>query len=138
MIKLKENDANLLKQELSKAKPLVELCSAFFELKNWKVLVDEQMIIQKRVLQERDVDAAIKVVSVSELVTNTAFDIDELLCSIYEHASPEQAFSALNSICLSEVCKLQKIILDKGTHADILRLKEWQTVGSNFRFKVLV
>lgn len=118
--------------------PLNEFCTEFFSRPNWAELEEVQIAIQKRVVSSRDVDSAITIISSAEHHSNTAFDIDELLFLVYQHATPKQAQEALDKILISESHKLQKIILNKGSHADILRLKDWQFAANNIKFKRLL
>lgn len=85
-----------------------------------------QLRVQQTILAEKDIESAIKLCRTIEMMSNIAFDFNEIMGAIVRHATPSQSLQALISIQLAPSALLQQSILAKGTVKDHMELRDWQ------------
>jgi len=106
--------------------PLPEIVQRFFQLNDWTDEHELQLDIQNQIIHANAVDAAIDILLNSEFKCNIAFDFDEIMDMVVQNATASQAFNALRKVHLAPAHTLQSIILSKGSHDQIIELKNWQ------------
>ncbi|MGP9666560.1 hypothetical protein [Psychrobacter sp. AOP31-A1-22] len=127
--------ANKVMEMCKQQYPAMEIVHTFFQLNDWPQEHDLQLAIQHIVVRACDVDAATEVLMRSEFKCNVTFDFDEIMNMIVQNATADQALKVLRKVHLSPAPYLQRIVLSKGTHAQIIELKGWQLSPSKLEPK---